>query len=143
MIWVGEKRAKRLLVGVILTVLAGLTLLPFFVTLLMSQKTNGEILNHFWAWPEQLHPEYYGKALAFARRATSIALERSFVETPYRDDFTWNEHEKYRWKFLLQSLNVFSFPLISSLTTTTYQWSTKGRGGISCRQFIPITGLCL
>ena len=65
MIWVGEKREKRLVVGVILTLLAGLTLLPFFMTLLMSQKTNGEILNHFWSWPEQLHPEYYGKALAF------------------------------------------------------------------------------
>ena len=65
MILAGEKREKRLVVGGLLTIMAGLTLLPFFMTLLMSQKTNGEILNHFWAWPEQLHPEYYGKALAF------------------------------------------------------------------------------
>jgi multiple sugar transport system permease protein len=60
-----QKQKKRAIVGGLLAVLAGLTLLPFFMTLIMSQKTNGEILNHFWSLPEQLRPEYYGKALAF------------------------------------------------------------------------------
>jgi len=58
--------AQALIIG-ILAVLAVLTLLPFYMTVMMSQKTNGEILNHFWAWPEQLHAEYYTKAFQFIR----------------------------------------------------------------------------
>ncbi|NKB67732.1 MAG: ABC transporter permease subunit [Candidatus Latescibacteria bacterium] len=65
MIHARQKKNKRLVVGILLALLTGLTLLPFFMTLLMSQKTNGEILNHFWAWPERLRPEYYSKAFAF------------------------------------------------------------------------------
>ena len=60
-----EKRLKRLVVGALLALLAGLTLLPFFMTLIMSQKTNGEIINHFWALPDRLRPEYYTNALKF------------------------------------------------------------------------------
>lgn len=61
----GEKRTQRAVVGVLLAGLAAATLLPFAMTLIMSQKTNGEILNHFWAWPEQARPEYYARALTF------------------------------------------------------------------------------
>ncbi len=43
----GEKRTQRAVVGVLLAGLAAATLLPFAMTLIMSQKTNGEILNHF------------------------------------------------------------------------------------------------
>ena len=60
-----QKKLKRLIAGGILASLTGLTLLPFFMTLLMSQKTNGEILNHFWALPERWRPEYYAKAFGF------------------------------------------------------------------------------
>lgn len=63
-----HNRGKRLLVGGLLTALAGLTLLPFLMTLVMSQKTNGEIINHFWALPERLRPEYYTKAFEFLAR---------------------------------------------------------------------------
>jgi len=37
-------------------------LLPFYMTIMISQKTNGEIINHFWALPRELHPDYYTKA---------------------------------------------------------------------------------
>ena len=60
-----QKSRKRLIVGGVLTILVGLTLLPFYMTLLMSQKTNGEILNHFWSFPEQLQAEFYTKAFTF------------------------------------------------------------------------------
>ena len=60
-----HKRYKRALVGLILAGFALLTLLPFFMTLVMSQKTNGEILNQFWSLPEQLRPEYYVNAFTF------------------------------------------------------------------------------
>ena len=60
-----HKRYKRALVGLLLAGLALLTLLPFFMTLVMSQKTNGEILNQFWSLPEQLRPEYYVNAFTF------------------------------------------------------------------------------
>jgi multiple sugar transport system permease protein len=60
-----QKRVKRIAVGTVLAVLAGLTLLPFLMTLVMSQKTNGEIINHFWALPEGLRPDFYTKAFAF------------------------------------------------------------------------------
>lgn len=48
--------------------LAFLTLLPFVMTVIMSQKTNGEILNSFWALPSELHPEYYADAFKFVWR---------------------------------------------------------------------------
>ncbi len=53
------------LVILALVVLAALTLLPFYMTLLISQKTNGEILNHFWAMPREWHPEYFSRAYQF------------------------------------------------------------------------------
>ena len=59
------KRKKRLFVGALLTVLAAITLLPFFMTVLISHKTNGEIFNHFWAFPDQLRIIHYSKAFNF------------------------------------------------------------------------------
>lgn len=58
-IWV-----QATIIGV-LAVLVILTLLPFYMTILMSQKSNGEILNHFWALPRELSPEYYSDAFRF------------------------------------------------------------------------------
>ena len=57
-----KKRLNQIILVFVLAVLAIFTLLPFYVTILMSQKTNSEIINHFWAWPRSLHPEYYVKA---------------------------------------------------------------------------------
>jgi len=53
---------KKILTVGLLLVLAVITLLPFYMTVMLSQKTNGEILNHFWAWPESLHVEFYTEA---------------------------------------------------------------------------------
>jgi multiple sugar transport system permease protein len=55
-------QGKQTLIISILLVLLALTLLPFYVTITMSQKTSGEIVNRFWAWPEKLHPDYYRDA---------------------------------------------------------------------------------
>ncbi len=57
----------QLMVIITLVILAVLTLLPFYMTLMISQKTNGEILNHFWAWPREYHPEYFTKAFLFIK----------------------------------------------------------------------------
>ena len=57
-----NKRLNQIIIISILAVLAVLTLMPFYVTIVMSQKTNSEIINHFWAWPKSFHPEYYTKA---------------------------------------------------------------------------------
>ena len=42
----GSSHGKMLLVAALL-ILSILTLLPFYMTALLSQKTNGEILNRF------------------------------------------------------------------------------------------------
>ena len=41
-----------------------MTLLPFVMTLLMSQKTNAEILTQFWSLPRVFRPDYYTEAFA-------------------------------------------------------------------------------
>jgi multiple sugar transport system permease protein len=50
---------KQLIIFGILLVLLVITLLPFYMTIITSQKTSGELANYFWAWPKQLHPDYY------------------------------------------------------------------------------------
>jgi multiple sugar transport system permease protein len=55
-------RGKQVLIVTVLLVLLGLTLLPFYMTITMSQKTSGEIANKFWALPEELHLDYYVEA---------------------------------------------------------------------------------
>jgi multiple sugar transport system permease protein len=57
-----------------LLALAGLTLLPFAMTLIMSQKTNGEILNHFWSLPAAWRPGFYVKAWTYLWRYMANTL---------------------------------------------------------------------
>ena len=54
---------KQLLLIIVLVFLVLATLLPFYMTILMSQKTNGEIINDFWAFPKKFHPEFFTEAL--------------------------------------------------------------------------------
>ncbi|MCL5269567.1 MAG: carbohydrate ABC transporter permease [bacterium] len=54
--------ARDWIVHAILATLAAVTLLPFAMTLVLSQKTNGEIMHSLWTWPEAAHPEYYVEA---------------------------------------------------------------------------------
>ncbi len=54
-----RSRLAQAVVIASLGVLTSLTLLPFVMTLLLSQKTNSEIMLHFWALPRQLHPDYF------------------------------------------------------------------------------------
>jgi len=57
--------------GVLIGMLAALllfTLLPFFMTLLTSQKSNAEIYSSFWAFPRGAHGEYYSQAFRFIWR---------------------------------------------------------------------------
>jgi multiple sugar transport system permease protein len=58
---------RQLFPIIVLAVLAILTLLPFYCVICMSQKTNGEILNHFWALPTRLNLECFAQAWHFIR----------------------------------------------------------------------------
>jgi multiple sugar transport system permease protein len=58
-------KGKQILIFIVLMVLLILTLLPFYMTILMSQKTSGEIVNNFWAWPDKLHLDYYLDAFKY------------------------------------------------------------------------------
>ncbi|MBI4028363.1 MAG: carbohydrate ABC transporter permease [Verrucomicrobia bacterium] len=51
-----------------LLILAAATLLPFYMMLMISQKTNAEIFGHFWSLPGGLRMEYFSKALHFTYR---------------------------------------------------------------------------
>ncbi len=43
----------------VLSLLLMVTLLPFYIALLLSQKTNGEVHSSLWSLPATLRPEYY------------------------------------------------------------------------------------
>ena len=58
----------QVIVRVMLTLLLVITLLPFFMTLVISQKTNAEIHSSFWSPPRAIHPEYYIDAFKFIYR---------------------------------------------------------------------------
>jgi ABC-type glycerol-3-phosphate transport system permease component len=60
-----RSKIKQILIFSALMVLLILTLLPFYMTILMSQKTNGEIVNNFWGWPQKLHLDYYLQAFRY------------------------------------------------------------------------------
>jgi multiple sugar transport system permease protein len=60
-----RSKFKQLLIITVLMVLLILTLLPFYMTIIMSQKTSGEVVNKFWSWPEQLHLDYYVDAFNY------------------------------------------------------------------------------
>ena len=62
-----HSKTKQILVIAALVTLVALTLLPFYMTIMMSQKTNGEIINHFWALPDQLHLDYYTDAWKYIK----------------------------------------------------------------------------
>lgn len=64
MIHCSPKYRQPLLI-VILVILLVMTLLPFGMMLMMSQKSNAEILNHFWQLPQQLHHQYWVVAYEF------------------------------------------------------------------------------
>jgi len=49
----------------VLTVLLTLTLLPFCLMLLMSQKTNGEIYQGLWVFPGEIRLNFYAEAFRF------------------------------------------------------------------------------
>jgi len=51
--------ANQAALGVTLVVLGAATLFPFFMTMVISQKSNAEIHSDFWAFPRAFHPEYY------------------------------------------------------------------------------------
>ncbi|MFC1735150.1 carbohydrate ABC transporter permease [Candidatus Hydrogenedentota bacterium] len=59
---------RQFILVLVLVVLVFLTLLPFYGTVLSSQKTNGEILNRFWSMPDELHPDYITKAFKYIHR---------------------------------------------------------------------------
>ncbi len=61
-------RLNQILIITILAILVAITLLPFYMMVMISQKTDGEVFNHFWAWPESWHPEYVAKAFKFIYR---------------------------------------------------------------------------
>ncbi len=48
-----------------LTLMLALTLLPFAMMLVTSQKSNAEIHKSFWAPPRELRPDYYTDAFEF------------------------------------------------------------------------------
>ena len=59
-------RQSALIAG--LGVLVLLTLLPLFMTLVTSQKSNAEIHSSFWSLPRQIHGAYYADAWQFIWR---------------------------------------------------------------------------
>ena len=63
-----KQRLKQWSLLALLATLAVATLLPFYMTILMSQKTNGEIINHFWSWPKSWHQEFYVTAYDIIHR---------------------------------------------------------------------------
>ncbi len=58
-----HKDLKQWVIVGLLMLLLFITLVPFAMTLLISQKTNAEIYTNFWGLPSQLRPEYYTQAL--------------------------------------------------------------------------------
>lgn len=63
-----HRARNQALIIAILTVMVICTLFPFFMTLVISQKTNGEIHRGFWTMPGAFRPQYYVDAFHFIRR---------------------------------------------------------------------------
>lgn len=57
-----ERNVKQGIVAGVLGVLAFVTLVPFAMTILLSQKTNSEIYTKFWAIPEEFHFNHFAIA---------------------------------------------------------------------------------
>lgn len=56
---------RQSLLVVLLSLLAVLTLLPFGMTVLISQKSNAELFSAFWSLPRELRLDYYADAYRF------------------------------------------------------------------------------
>ncbi len=56
---------RQSLLVALLVFLAVLTLLPFCMTLLISQKSNAELFSAFWSLPREFRPDYYAEAYRF------------------------------------------------------------------------------
>ncbi len=60
-----RKHLNQIIIFSILTILIAITLFPFFMTIVLSQKTNAEIHSDFWTLPSEFRPEYYIDAFAY------------------------------------------------------------------------------
>lgn len=56
---------RQSLLVALLVFLAVLTLLPFCMTILISQKSNAELFSAFWSLPREFRPDYYAEAYRF------------------------------------------------------------------------------
>jgi multiple sugar transport system permease protein len=72
-------KLNQLLIILILVVLSVITLLPFYVTALMSQKSSAEIINHFWELPQKLRLEFYQEAFIYIWRYIANTVIVGFV----------------------------------------------------------------
>jgi len=50
---------------VILTILAGISLIPLYITVVLSHKESGEVVHHLWRLPKQLRFDFYQKAFIY------------------------------------------------------------------------------
>jgi len=50
---------------VILTILAGISLIPLYITVVLSNKESGEVVHHLWRLPKQLRFDFYQKAFIY------------------------------------------------------------------------------
>jgi multiple sugar transport system permease protein len=57
-----KRTLTQLLILGVLAILIVITLIPYAMTLLMSQKPNAEIYTSFWSFPRQLRPEFYTRS---------------------------------------------------------------------------------
>lgn len=50
---------------VILTILAGISLIPLYIMVVLSNKESGEVVHHLWRLPKQLRFDFYQKAFIY------------------------------------------------------------------------------
>jgi len=60
-----RKLLTDMLVIAILTILVMFCLLPLYVTIIQSQKEPGDLVHHFWSFPNTLHLDYYIKGFKY------------------------------------------------------------------------------
>lgn len=61
---ISHERWKQWIVIAALSLLLFVTLVPFLMTIFISQKSNAEIYTNFWAFPTEFHPEFFSQAFA-------------------------------------------------------------------------------
>lgn len=62
-----SKLRRQIPLMVVLIALVVLTLIPIYVTVISSQKTNAEIFTRFWQLPSRLRPEYFIESAHYLR----------------------------------------------------------------------------